>query len=315
MITMESGVSLMVGNVVSSRLRWIIGVALALLLAGCSALRIGYSQAPTLAYWWIDGYVDVNGEQTPLLRNAIDRWFDWHRRDELPQYAVLLARAQREALEPQLTAQSMCAWRDVVQARLDAALEQATPALATLLLSLTPEQIRHIERKLAKDGVTMRADFAQADRGERAKAALKRTLERFEGFYGRLDEAQRERLAQLLAISSFDPERWLAERERRNRDLVQTLTQVTKDARGLDSAGAQSLALSTVRTLVERAQRSPRADYRAYQERLAQENCALTATMHNLMTPAQRRNARDKLKGWEDDLRAIAGATTADAGR
>jgi len=37
--------------------------------------------------------------------------------------------------------------------------------------------------------------------------------------------------------------------------------------------------------------------------------------MHNLMTPAQRRNARDKLKGWEDDLRALAGATAADASR
>jgi hypothetical protein len=305
----------MVGNVASSKLRWIIGAALALLLAGCSALRIGYGQAPTLAYWWIDGYVDVNGEQTPLIRNAVDRWFDWHRRTELPRYADLLARAQREAMQPQLTAQSMCAWRDVALGRLQSAIDQATPALAALMLSLTPEQIRHIELKLAKDGVTLRADFAQADRAERARAALKRTLERFEGFYGRLDDTQRERLAQLLAISSFDAERWLAERDRRNRELVQTLTQVTTAARGLDSASAQSLAVTTVRTLAERAQRSPRADERAYQERLAQENCALTATMHNLMTPAQRRNARDKLKGWEDDLRALAGATAADASR
>jgi len=305
----------MVGNVASSKLRWIIGAALALLLAGCSALRIGYGQAPTLAYWWIDGYVDVNSEQTPLIRNAVDRWFDWHRRTELPRYAELLARAKREAMEPQLTAQSMCAWRDVALARLQSAIEQATPALAALLLSLTPEQIRHIELKLAKDGATLRADFAQADRAERARASLKRTLERFEGFYGRLDDTQRVRLTQLLAISSFDPERWLAERDRRNRELVQTLTQVTTAARGLDSASAQSLAVTTVRTLAERAQRSPRADERAYQERLAQENCALTATMHNLMTPAQRRNASDKLKGWEDDLRALAGATAADASR
>jgi len=305
----------MVGNVASSKLRWIIGAALALLLAGCSALRIGYGQAPTLAYWWIDGYVDVNGEQTPLIRNAVDRWFDWHRRTELPRYVDLLARAQREAMQPQLTAQSMCAWRDVALGRLQSAIDQATPALAALMLSLTPEQIRHIELKLAKDGVTLRADFAQADRTERARASLKRTLERFEGFYGRLDDTQRERLTQLLAISSFDAERWLAERDRRNRELVQTLTQVTTAARGLDSASAQSLAVTTVRTLAERVQRSPRAEERAYQERLAQENCALTATMHNLMTPAQRRNARDKLKGWEDDLRALAGATAADASR
>ena len=28
--------------------------------------------------------------------------------------------------------------------------------------------------------------------------------------------------------------------------------------------------------------------------------------MHNAMTPAQRQAARDKLKGWEDDLRALS---------
>jgi hypothetical protein len=61
-----------------------------------------------------------------------------------------------------------------------------------------------------------------------------------------------------------------------------------------------------VRVLAERAIRSPRADYRAYQERLTRENCALAAEMHNQMTPAQRSHARNKLKGWEDDLRLLA---------
>ena len=28
--------------------------------------------------------------------------------------------------------------------------------------------------------------------------------------------------------------------------------------------------------------------------------------MHNATTPAQRQYARDKLKGWEDDVRLIA---------
>ena len=34
------------------------------LVAGCSALRIGYSTAPDLVYWWLDRYVDFNGHQT-----------------------------------------------------------------------------------------------------------------------------------------------------------------------------------------------------------------------------------------------------------
>jgi hypothetical protein len=61
-----------------------------------------------------------------------------------------------------------------------------------------------------------------------------------------------------------------------------------------------------VRVLAERALRSPRPEYRAYQERLTQENCALAAAMHNATTPAQRQHARDKLKSWEEDVRLIA---------
>lgn len=284
------------------KLRWIIGGALALLLlAGCgSVLRIGYGQGPTLAYWWLDGYVDVSAEQTPRLRDGLDQWFEWHRRVELPLYANLLARAQREVMEP-LAPQAMCAWRDEAQRRLDAGIEQAALPLAALIVTLTPEQLRHMERKLAKDGAELRADYAQADRAERARASFKRTLERYENLYGKLDESQRARLAQLLAASPFDADRWLAERDRRNADMMRTLASVA-------ATGDVTQAQAAVRVLAERALRSPRADYRGYQERLTQENCVLAAAMHNLTTTAQRQYARNKLKGWEDDLRVLASA-------
>ena len=287
-------------------LRWIIGLAFALLLVGCSVLRIGYSQAPTFAYWWIDAYVDLDDEQTSKLREAVDRWFEWHRRVEMPRYAALLARAQREVMEPTLSTDQLCAWRDEAQRGLDRALEQATPALATLMLSLTAEQLRHMERKMAKDGDELKQGFAQSDKAERAQAAFKRTLERFETFYGKLDNAQRARLAQLLAASPFDADRWVAERERRNSDLLGMATRVSAAGRGADGAVAQAQAQAAVRVLAERAVRSPRPEYRAYQQRLAQENCALAAAMHNATTALQRQHARNKLKSWEEDVRLIA---------
>jgi Family of unknown function (DUF6279) len=295
------------------KLRWIIGLALAMLLAGCSVLRIGYSQAPNLAYWWIDGYVDLTEEQAPRVRDAVDRWFEWHRRTEMPRYAALLARAQREVMQPTLSPEALCVWRDEVQRRLDAALDEAAPALAALTLTLSPEQIRHIERKLAVKGEELKQDFAQADKSERAKAAFKRTLERFENLYGPLDDGQRAKLAQLLEASPFDPERWLLERDRRNRDLLATLTSITSAARAADGAASRARAQAAVRLLAEHALRSPRPDYRAYQERLTRDNCALTAAMHNAATTAQRLHARDKLKSWESDVRLIASEAVDDA--
>ena len=300
------------GSVMLLKLRWIIGLALVVLLAGCSVLRIAYSQAPTFAYWWIDGYVDLNGEQTLKLRDGMDRWFDWHRRVEMPRYAALLAQAQREVMEPALTTDQLCVWRDEARRRLDAALDEATPTFATLMVSLTPEQIGHLERKMAKDGEELKRDFAQTDKADRGKASFKRTLERYENLYGKLDDSQRAKLTQLLAASPFDADRWLAERERRNRDLLTLLTTVSTAGKGADSVTAQAQAQAAVRMIAERALRSPRPDYRAYQQRLTQENCALAAAMHNATTPAQRLYARNKLKGWEEDVRMIVAGANGD---
>jgi Family of unknown function (DUF6279) len=300
MITIESGEFMR--RDLRFGMRSIIGAALAalLLLSGCaSLLRVTYGQGPSLAYWWVDGYLDLNAEQTPRLRDALDRWFDWHRRVELPQYVALLARAQREVVEP-TTPQGMCAWRAEAERRLDAAVEQALPAAGALVVSLAPEQLRHMQAKLAKNGAELQREFAQADRAERQQRSFKRALERFENLYGRLDDAQRASLTRELAASPFDADRWLVERERRVADLVRSLAAASTSG---DAAQAQA----AVRVLVERSLRSPRSDYRAYQDKLALDNCALAATMHNQMTPAQRRFARDKLKGWEDDLRALMG--------
>jgi hypothetical protein len=279
----------------------------ALALTGCGVVRLAYDQAPTLAYWWIDSYIDLNAEQTPRVRDGLERWFAWHRRSQLPEYAALLARAQRE-LAQATTAAAMCALADEAERRLDIAVDAAAPALAELVLSLTPEQLRHLERQATKKAAEVRADFAQPDPAERREKSFKRTLERYESFYGTLDAAQRDRLAALLVASPFDADRWQAERNQRNRDMVQTLVSTLAAARNVDREAGLALAQAAVRTIAERATRSPRPAYRAYQQRLVQDNCALVATMHNHMTPEQRQHVRSKLKGWEDDLRALVRA-------
>jgi Family of unknown function (DUF6279) len=264
-------------------------------------------------YWWIDGYADVNGEQTPRLREAIDRWFAWHRRSQLPDYAALLARAQRDIGQP-TTAAAMCSWVAEAERRIDAALVEAVPAAAELMLTLTPEQLQHIERRMAKGTDELRADFLQPDPAERRAASFKRSLDRYETLYGRLDATQRERLAALLAASTFDPERWLAERRLRQREMLQALAAVSAVGRGSgDRAVALQQAQAAARLMAERSTRSPRPDYRAYQQRLLQDNCALAAAIHNLMTAAQRQTARARLKAWEDDMRALAAASGNDA--
>jgi len=277
--------------------------ALALLLGGCSVLRFTYNQADEILYWWLDGYTDFDAAQSAAARESISRWLAWHRRTQLPDYAAQLARARQDVLQP-VTADAACRWFTLARERADVALAEALPALADHVMTMTPAQWRHVEQRFAKGLDEMRADYLQADRTERQRATVKRVVERFEMLYGRLDDAQRAVVSQAVAASPFDAQRWLEERQARQRDVLALLPPLAAERAGRDRA------LAALRTLSAQALRSPREGYRAYQQRLTEYNCAFFARVHNATSAEQRNAAATRLKGWEDDLRALTATAT-----
>jgi hypothetical protein len=276
-------------------------IVVALALSACSTVRLAYGQGPTLAWWWIDGYFDFQGAQAQRVREGIDQWFAWHRATQLRDYAGLLAAMQAEMMQP-ASAGQVCRWFDEWRRRTDPALERALPLAADIMPTLSAEQLRHLEKRYAKANDEMRDEYLQPQPDERLAASVKRAAERAEMLYGRLDEPQRKLIAAGVAASPFDPEAWLAERQARQRDTLDTLRRLTAERADRDSI------IAALRVLAEHLDRSPRPAYRAYQQRLTDYNCQFFASLHNSTTPAQRQAARERLKGWEADLRALAAA-------
>jgi hypothetical protein len=295
MITMFNAMS---RSLVRSGIIAALVVALAF-LGACSALRFGYNQADEVAYWWLDGYLDFTDGQTPKVRQALTRWHAWHRRTQLTDYAALLARARTDVPNP-TSAERVCDWWNDARGRIDVAIDQIIVPTAELMLSLSPEQVKHIERRYAKGNEEFRADYLQADPAQRLKDSVKRAADRAETFYGPLDEVQRERIAKLVAGSPFDAELWFNERKQRQQDALQMLRRLKTDGATADQAQA------ALRAYIERTARSPRPEYQRYAQNLTQYNCAFAATLHNATSPAQRAVLVGKLKGWEVDLRSLA---------
>ena len=290
---------LFVRNVVS-RLRIIVAlVVLAGLLAGCSALRFGYNQAPELVFWWLDGYADFDDTQARRTRDMLQQWFAWHRRTQLPDYAGLLARAQIDVLAD-TTPDRACRWWAELRERGERAADQALPYAAELIPTLTPRQIQHIERRYARINEEFRDEFLDPDPAKRLERAVKRTAERAEFLYGSLGDAQRARIAQLVSASPFDAETWYAERLQRQQETLQMLRRLSSESASRDTA------LAALRAHLERLLRSPREGYRRHMEKLQAYNCSFAASLHNTTTEAQRRAAQARFKGWEADLRALS---------
>ena len=276
----------------------IIGVLLAG-LAGCSALRLGYGQAPTLAYWWIDGYLDLDGAQSVRTKEGLQEFFRWHRATQLGDLADLLAKAQRQAVANATPAQ-VCGWTDDISARMNTAYDHVIPVMAEVALTLKPEQIKRLERRYEKGNEEFKEDFLQTSAAERRQRSVKRAVERAEFFYGDLDAPQREVIARGVAASPFDAQGWLGERRARQQDVLNSLRRWTGDR------ATPEQVREGLKSLGERTQRSGRDNYRQYQQRLLDYNCSFAAEIHNASTPAQRQRLVKKLRGWEEDLRALA---------
>jgi hypothetical protein len=272
--------------------------SLLLLLSGCTTLRLGYSNGPTLAYWWLDGQAGFSREQAPLVREGLARWFDWHRGTQLEGYAALLAEAQREIAQP-TTPEKVCAWTDRLQTLTEPAVAQALAIAAPLLPRLQPANLERMAERQARRLEELQRDHLQTDAAERRAASLKRTVDRYQRVYGRLNAGQRELLATALATSPLDPGHWLAERERRNQRTLAVLREAS--APGLDEAAR----LAALRSIALPAPADAVAQAR--QQQVATFQCELTARLHNSTTPAQRERAQRTLRGWEEDLRSLAG--------
>jgi len=277
---------------------WIVALLLPC-LAACSTVRLTYGQGPLLAYWWLDGYADFSSEQSPRVKDALAEWFAWHRATQLPDYAALLAEVQQQAMD-KVTPAQVCKVVEQAELRLERAFEQAVPAAAEIVRSLSMAQLRHLEQRYEKGNRELQREQLQRPASERHEATLKRWQERAESFYGPLDEAQRRLLADALPGLPFDAQIWLDERRSRQQDILAGLRRALAERA---DAGPVQAAL---RAFAAQQKHSPRAEYRAYRQRLMQAQCELVARLHNAASSAQRQRALDKLKDWEDDLRALA---------
>ena len=291
------------------RLKIISVLALAMLLSACSAVKIGYNQLPTLAYFYLDGYADFTDAQSLQVKSELARLQAWHRQTQLPAYADLLDRLQ-PLLQGTITPAQVCAvWPDA-RRQLLVVPTQAEPAVAALAVSLQPEQLKVMQRKFSRSNADYRKDFIDATPAAVRARRYEQATGRAEMLYGPLSEQQLKRIGQLVEQSGFNAPLVYAERLRRQQDTLQTLRTLT--TAGITSGTAAGTAANTaaaqgpLKALLERTLASPDAAYRDYIDKNTQENCRAMAELHNSTTETQRRKALRVIQGYALDFRTLA---------
>ena len=273
-------------------------LAVAGMLQACSMVKLAYNQAPDLAYWYLDGHLDFTGEQSLRVKAGLGQLQDWHRQTQLPVYITALQQLQQQ-IGSDTTAEAACAVAADVRGNFGAVARQAEPLAAGLAVTLRPDQLRHLEQKFAKTNAEAEDEQQDDSRKIRQSKRYRKAISRAEDLYGTLDEPQRAVIARRLEQSRFDARRLFAERQRRQRDTLQTLQPMTA------GQASPAQAQAALRGLIERTLSPPDPALRRYFDELGQENCQSFAELHNSTTPVQRGKALETLRRYEQDFRIL----------
>ena len=279
-------------------IRYLLALLAFLALQGCSAIKLGYQQLPTLSYWWLDSTISFNSEQSLRAKEALEQLHRWHRREELTGYADFL---QRSAQWSQGTVEStqVCSALTEVQTRLDRLMREAVRQAAPVAMMLGPRQLSHMARQWESKNEEWEKDWLRGDEQARMERRLERVVNRYSDFYGSLNAEQNALIKAQLAQSPWTAEWGRQERQRRQKDLLATLQRV--------SQGQMPVAQveNELWNVWQRWLKPPDAAGAALMQAMSQQACNNLTLLHNTTSAEQRQRAVRRIRAYERDLRDL----------
>ena len=266
---------------------------MAVLLSGCSGVRLVYDNAEIYLRWRAAHYLDPDEAQAEELDERIAAYMAWHRAYSLPKYAQIADEARRR-LERQLQPADLVWGYDSVVAQLREDMHAAAENMAPLLDRLTPQQIAHFERRLAEDNRRFARENLRGGERERRKRRTERNVERLEDWLGRLSRAQVERVAQYSERAPLLDELRERDHKRLQAELLAILRAKEAKQRLPDFAADWD--------------RGREPAYAAAIEAARKEYGAMILDIDRSLTREQRARAAHDLARYAREFRALAGS-------
>jgi hypothetical protein len=283
------------------RFRLLCVIALMVSAAACSSVRFAYNQGDTLLYWWVDAYLDLDSLQAGQVKEDIGQLFSWHRKTQLKDYSALLANAQRQLANPNLTAADLKADYKDIKARTELLAYKALPELADLALSIKPAQLAKMEEKFADKNDTFRKKFVKIDNDKKQKLRYKKSMEQFNLWFGDFSSEQEAVIRKVSDARPLDNELWLNERILRQKRIIAVLREIQQKKMNKEAA---MVALQGL--LKEIFGRFDAPERKAFFDAYTDSSIGLVHTVIKISTPAQKAHAQKRMQGWMDDFKVLA---------
>lgn len=267
-----------------------------LLIAGCSMIRLGYGQADTLAAWMADEYFDIDSRQKDEFLSRFERLYEWHRYEQLPEYAIFLGTAKNR-LQSGLRREDVIWFIEGLKTRYRLIASRGAGDAAEILATLTPAQLNVLQRQWAKVNLKFIREYQLEETPqEQQRAQAKRMLSRSEDWAGSLSHEQEQKIIALCDKLPLTDRLRHEDRLRRQREFLRLL-----ELRG--NPGEFTPRLRHWLLNWEEG-RSPE-HARQYAQRL-EKQVQFMIDVYGLLTPPQRAHVQHRLQDYIEDFRKLS---------
>jgi hypothetical protein len=265
-----------------------------LLTGGCSAISFAYNNAPSFVAGELDDAFDLDESQERELDERLQKFFAWHRQQELPRYQQTITAAATTITDGitateflKISADLRLAWRRL--------LTQAIDDFGDFALTLSPAQIDHFEQYFHDDAEEHR-DYLQMSAQQREIFRVKRNLKRMQDWFGKLDETQRAKISlRLKQLPDYYPA-WISYREARQQALLTALRRVATD--GLSQQPWKYILLDPGTDYARNYEPARRAYWQSYAQAIED--------IGGLLRKSQLQHAVNRLQDYANTLADLA---------
>ena len=284
----------------SQRARALFLIALLACLGACSTIRFSYNHGDTLLYWWLDAYVDFEGEQSDWVKRDIRDLFQWHRKTQLDDYAALLGTFQRQLGGNPTQADLLADYR-IIRTHTETLAMKAVPHMVDLARSLTPDQIEQMEERFKKKNDEYRRKFVSGSAEKRQEARFDKSMEQFKLWFGSFSSEQEKALRRASDARPLDSNVWLEERILRQRKILALARKIQQEKPSKEQTSVMITAL-----LHEFFARMDTPERKGFYDAYINSTSNYILSAIRIATPAQKAHAQQRMQGWIDDFRVLA---------
>ena len=262
--------------------------------SGCTT-KLAYDFLDWGLYWELKDYVKFTRDQRLLVKDEISQLIDWHRSEELPQYADQLEKLSKE-LKSGITVEQLEESYNNLRDSWQRIVIKTLPAAVDIISNLNDEQVNDFfEMLIEKEG----DDAKKIEKGTNARTLKKREAyvsKKIVGVIGKLNEDQKSLIAQWAL--SMKPTKELS--------LAQAIQWRTRMQTVLAERHNEQQLENNLMVLFANPDQLRSESYRRVIEKNKRLIMQLLFDLNQTLTNQQRSKLVKKLKSYINDFRDLS---------